>query len=180
MKILKSFFSLILFLAFFSTNAQDKLYSKAGKIQFIAKDHPDLEASSRSAVVVIDKKTGELNFSIMVKSFELEKAGMQEKFNNKILETDKFPKAEFKGKLENISNVNFTKDGKYPVAATGKLTMHGVTKDVTANGTVSVKSGIVSVQSEFTVSIANYDISNPGIGDGIITITVDCGLEAIK
>ncbi len=179
MKITKTILTAFFLIAFLSGNVQDKLFSKAGKIEFIAKDHTDLEASSRSAVVVMDKKTGELNFSIMVKSFELEKAGMQEKFNNKILETDKFPKAEFKGILDNISAVNFAKDGEYAVSATGKLTIHGVIKDITAKGKVTVKKGVVSVKSEFTVSIADYGISNPGIGDGIMTITVDCSLEAL-
>ncbi len=64
---------------------------------------------------------------------------MQEHFNENYMESDKFPKAEFKGRTD-LSGVNFTKDGSYKVKASGKLTMHGVTKDVTTPGTIVVKS----------------------------------------
>ncbi|MES1215632.1 MAG: YceI family protein [Bacteroidota bacterium] len=160
--------------------AQDKYFTKAGKIEFAAIKHHDVNALSRSAIVAFDTKTGEFQFSILVKSFEFNKAYMQEKFNNQILESDQFPKAMFKGNIENPSSVNYQKDGNYPVQVKGELTMHGITKDITARGTLSISKGIIVAKSTFTVLLDDYNISNPGIGDGNISIAVDCNLELIK
>lgn len=163
-----------------TVRAQDVYFTKAGKIQFVAIQDTDVDATSRGALVTLDAKTGDLNFSILVKGFEFAKAAMQEKFNQKILETDKFPKAEFKGKIENVSKLNFSESRTYPVAVAGELTMHGVTKAVSAKGELSIAEGALSATSVFEVMIGDYGISNPGIGDGKIRISVDCKLEARK
>lgn len=160
--------------------AQDKYFTKSGKIGFEAVHHSSVSAVSRSAVVTLDSQTGEFQFSILVKSFEFEKALMQEKFNHSILETDQFPRALFKGYLENPLTINYQKDGDYPVQVKGLLTLHGITKNITASGKLSVMKGVITTQSAFNVALDDYNISNPGIGDGNIIIKVVCSLEPLK
>ena len=53
---------------------------------------------------------------------------MQEHFNENYLESDKYPKSVFKGKITNIDKVNFQKDGNYPILVNGILEIHGVKK----------------------------------------------------
>ena len=109
---------------------------------------------------------------------------MQEHFNKNYVESDKFPKSEFKGQVTNNSSVNYTTDGSYPVTVKGKLTIHGVTKDVETSGTLTVKEGKVQANSEFNVLVADYNITIPKMyRDNIsksIKVTVNCLLEPLK
>ena len=53
---------------------------------------------------------------------------MEEHFNENYMESNTFPKANFKGTITDLGKVNFSKDGTYPVTVKGDLTIHGVTK----------------------------------------------------
>lgn len=167
------------------TNAQDKFYTKTGNISlFSATSMENIEAHNKSTVVLLDIKTGELQFALLVKGFEFRKALMQEHFNNDYVESDKFPKSEFKGQITNNSEINYTKDGTYPAKVKGQLTIHGETKDIDAAGTITIKNGNISVNSVFNISLDDFKISVPGmVRDNIsksIKITVDCPLEPLK
>ena len=98
-----------------------------------------------------------------MKAFEFEKALLQEHFNENYVESDKFPKANFKGTITNFSDVKWTVDGEYPVTATGKFTLHGVTKDVTSKGKITVKAGAISATSTFNILISDYNITIPSV-----------------
>src|SRR5215210_8582560 len=96
--------------------AQDKFFTKSGKISFYSKASlENIEAHNKTVTCVLDTKSGNLQFAVLMKAFEFEKALMQEHFNENYVESHKFPKAEFKGQLSNNSEVNYGKDGKYPV-----------------------------------------------------------------
>src|SRR4051812_38889326 len=89
-----------------SVYSQEKFYTKSGKISFYSKATVEnIEAHNRSVTCVLDSKTGNLQFSVQVKGFEFEKALMQEHFNENYLETDRFPKAEFKGQIVNNGEI---------------------------------------------------------------------------
>ena len=119
--------------------AQDKYYTKSGNINFYSKTPlEDIEAAHKSAVCVLDTKTGTLQFTVLIKGFEFENEEMQDHFNSDYLESDKYPKAEFKGHIINNSSINYTKPNSYPVNLKGQLTIHGVTKEVQTVGTMKV------------------------------------------
>ncbi|TWI85314.1 YceI-like domain-containing protein [Lacibacter cauensis] len=169
------------------TNAQDKYFTKSGKIYFDAtspKSPENVNAITKTAVCVLDTKTGNLQFSLLMKSFEFERALMQEHFNENYVESNKFPKAEFKGTITNNSNVNYAKDGVYNVKVSGNLTMHGETKTVETSGTVTVKNGKLIAVAEFAVTLADYKITVPQlVADKVAktaTIKVDCTLDVLK
>ena len=169
------------------TNAQDKYFTKSGKIYFDAtspKSPENVNAITKTAVCVLDTKTGNLQFSLLMKSFEFERALMQEHFNENYVESNKFPKAEFKGTITNNSSVNYAKDGVYNVKVSGNLTMHGETKMVETSGTVTVKNGKLIAVAEFAVTLADYKITVPQlVADKVAktaTIKVDCTLDVLK
>src|SRR6185436_17554263 len=108
---------------------------------------------------------------------------MQEHFNSDYVESHKYPKAEFKGQVTNNNEINYTKDGTYTAKAKGKLTLHNVTKDVEATGTIIVKDGKLQISSVFNILLPDYKISvqasvRNNISDNI-KITVDCGLDPL-
>src|SRR5436190_22377280 len=120
-------------------SAQDKFFTKTGKISFYSKAIiENIEAHNRSVTCVIDTKTGLVQFSVPIKGFEFEKALMQEHFNENYLESDKYPKSTFRGKILNMDKANYTKKGTYPVEVEGDLFIHGVTKHVKQKGTITV------------------------------------------
>lgn len=164
---------------------QTRFFTKTGNISFYSKTKvEDIEAHNRSVTCVLDTKTGNIQFAVLMKGFEFRKALMQEHFNENYVESDKYPKAEFKGQVINNGNIDYTKQGTYPVKVKGRLTIHGETKETEADGTINVKDGKVSTTSEFQVAIADYNISVPAlVKDNIskvVTIKVICSLESLK
>jgi YceI-like domain len=121
----------------------------------------DIKAVSSAGVSVYNSGTGELDFSVALSSFKFDKAFMQQHFNSDYMESDKFPKAIFKGKIQ--EHVDITKDGTYPVSAAGELTVHGVTQKRTVQGNLTVKNGIINMTSEFMVKCADHHIDIPQI-----------------
>jgi len=104
---------------------------------------------------------------------------MKEHFNENYMESSKYPKATFKGKLDNLSAINLSKDGTYPVTVTGQLEIHGVSQPVTAQGTVTVKKGaIISANSKLSVALADYKIEIPKLVGDNISKTVDIVIQA--
>lgn len=162
-----------------STHAQNVFLTKNGKVSFYSRSAIEkVEADNNEVSSVINTETGDLVFAILLKSFHFDRALMEEHFNENYVESDKFPKSTFKGKISNLQAVNFSKDGTYPAAVTGELMLHGVTQKVSATGTISVKSGKPSAYAKFSIRLKDYNISIPAlVGDKIsenIDITVDC------
>src|SRR5688572_4970867 len=84
---------------------QSKYFTKEGRAQFVSKAPlEEIEAVNKKVTSVLDASTGQLEFSVLMKAFEFQKALMQEHFNENYVESDKFPKATFKGKIENFND----------------------------------------------------------------------------
>lgn len=143
-----------------------KYMTRTGKISFNASapGSPEkVEAVNNEVASVMDIKSGEIVFQALIKSFKFERELMQEHFNENYMESDKYPKADFKGNITNLSEINFGKSGNYNAKVTGKLTIHGVTNDVTVTGTISVKGNTVNITAKFSVPLKDYRISIPGV-----------------
>lgn len=175
--------ALLLFTTFLQ--AQGKYFTKTGNVAFYSTAPlEDIEAKTNTAAAILDTKTGLLRFSVLMKSFEFDKALMQEHFNEHYVESDKFPKAEFKGTVVNNSEINYSKPGVYTAKVKGTLTMHGVTKDVETNGTVKADTDNLKTTATFTVQLSEYGIKIPKlVNDKIsnkVKIVIDCKLEPLK
>src|SRR6476661_3108538 len=123
------FFCLVMAAAFTSVASAQKYYTKNGTISFFSSTSmEDIKADNSQVMSVLNTENGDMQFSVLVKSFHFQKALMEEHFNENYMESEKFPKASFKGTVADISKVNFSKDGVYNVNVSGDLTIHGVTK----------------------------------------------------
>jgi len=156
-----------------------KYFSKTGKISFYS-DTPmeKIEATNSTASSVLDIGSGNFEWAVLIQGFKFEKALMQEHFNENYMESTEFPKAKFKGKIDNLSAVNFKKDGDYNVTVTGQMEIHGVIKPVTAPGVISVKGGNISAKSKFTIAVADYGIEIPKVVAENIAKNVDVNVQA--
>jgi len=143
-----------------------KYMTRTGKITFDASAPKSLEnitAVNNEAASILDAKSGGFVFQVLIKSFKFQRQGMQDHFNENYMESDKYPKSDFNGSIANFSDVNLSKDGTYNVTVKGKLTMHGVTQDVSVPGTITVKGKDVTAKAKFNVKLADYKISIPSV-----------------
>ena len=164
---------------------QDRFYTKTGKITFYSKAPlEDIEGKNKTVTAVLDSKSGAMQFAVQMKGFEFEKQLMEQHFNENYVESDKYPKAEFKGAISNNADINYSKDGTYTAKIKGKLTIHGITKDVETTGTLKINGGKIDANSTFNVLISDYNIKIPAVVkdkvSNTIKITVDCDLEPLK
>jgi len=172
-------------IASFSTGSfAQKYMTRTGKVKFDAttKTSPEKIAGVNNEVAsIVDPTNGAIVFQIFVKSFKFEKELMEEHFNENYMESDKFPKAEFKGNIANNNEVNYGKDGSYKATVTGKLTIHGTTNDVSIPGTIEVKGGKLKLISKFSVKLADYKITVPSlVADKLAkeaTVNLECDLD---
>jgi len=146
-----------------TTNAQ-KYFTKNATVIFDAGTAlEDVSAINKSGTSVSDAATGQFEFAVLIKGFEFKKALMQEHFNENYMESSRFQKSVFKGKITNLAAVNLQKPGTYPVTATGELEIHGVKRTVTCNGTLKTTGQGVQIAAKFNVVLSDYKIAIPGI-----------------
>jgi hypothetical protein len=146
--------------------AQDLYFTKTATVKFDATPaNPveEIEALNSEATSFLNISNGDLVFAVLVKSFRFQKALMEEHFNENYMESNKFPKSDFKGKITNASEVNFKKDGNYKVNIEGKLTMHGITLPVTSTGVIAISGGKIKGTADFKIKLADYKIDRPAV-----------------
>lgn len=165
-----------------TTLQAQKIYStKSGKISFFSNAPlEDIEAKNNEVESKLASSNGQVVFMLLMKGFQFENELMQEHFNENYVESDKFPKADFKGFITNIKDINFSKDGKYPANVKGTLTLHGVSKEVVSDGVLEVRGGRTTARSKFNIRLKDFNIGGSLVGKKIaevIAITVECQYE---
>ena len=161
----KYFFLIIAFFAITSfSSAQKVFFTKSGQIDFFSKTPMEnIEAKNKQAVGFLKTEKGIISFGLLIKSFKFKNALMEEHFNENYAESDKYPKAKFKGKIINLSDVNFNQDGSYDAKVKGKLTFHGITQEIIVNATLIVSSENIKATSTFKLKPVDFNIEIPNI-----------------
>lgn len=172
---MKSKHIIIAILTLYITNIKaQQYYTKTGTISFFSHTNmEDIEAENRKVVSVIDSKSGAMEFSLLMKGFDFKNDLMEQHFNESYAESTKYPKAGFKGKISNITSVDFNKDGTYAVTYNGMLTLKDVTKSITGQGTIVIKGGKISAKSKLKVKPSDYNFKIPGTAIGKIADEID-------
>jgi len=118
----------------------------------------DIKAKNEKIASLFNAATGEIVFQIPISEFQFAKSLMQEHFNEKYMESDKYPKASFQGV---IAGYDAAAKGAQPLKAKGKLTIHGVTKEVEIPGTLEKQGDKLMLKSKFIVVLEDYNITRP-------------------
>jgi hypothetical protein len=153
------FYTLFFFAAVNSSSLAQKFTAQSGVISFFSDAAlEDIRAENTLVGSLFNASSGELVYMVRIKDFKFPKALMREHFNEKYMETEKFPRSSFSGKI-----VGYNPDvtGPQKVRAVGKLLIHGVTKDVDIPGTIEFAGGKVSMKSKFIVKLVDYQIKIP-------------------
>jgi polyisoprenoid-binding protein YceI len=148
--------------------------SVSGTIKFYSDELlEDITAINKNATSVFDGETGEILFSVPIKSFQFEKSLMQEHFNEKYMESEKYPKSIFNGKLSGYR----TGQHNAKVTAEGALEIHGVKQKIKVEGCLDFNGDKVQLHSVFFVKLVDYGIRVPQIMfqkiAEVIEVTID-------
>lgn len=152
----------ILMLSWSPSASAQKYYADTGYIEFESRA-PALTfkgvSQNLTGLVDLAKKSVDfyLDLNTIDTGIELRNRHMRESY----LETAKFPFAEFLGFLVD----SYERDGDKPVevSAKGTFKIHGVTRDIDVNGTISPEGDNIRLEASFTVALEDHNISRPRI-----------------
>ncbi len=162
---MKYFIFPVLFFVGLIATAQTKYITKSGEVSFEASvpTFEEVKANNSSVTAILNTDNGEFAALVLVKGFRFKNALMEEHFNENYVESDKYPKATFKGKILDF-NLSKLKHQGYLHKMNGELTFHGKTKlliDIMIS--ISKDENIISVSGNFKVSTSDFDIKIPKI-----------------
>lgn len=180
---MKHFFLSLFILNSIVTFSQDKYISRNGQVQFNASTPLEtIRPVNNHVSSILDTRNGNIVFQLKMISFKFEKALMEEHFNEKYVESEKFPKSTFIGKILDWDKIDWDKE-EQNVQTTGTLTIHGVDKEIQVSGIIRIFQNYIQLVSEFNVNISDFDIKIPKlVRDKIsekVEIYVDINLKPI-
>ena len=134
-----------------------------GRIEFTSNAPLEIiEAKSDRMVGAIDPSNQSFAWLVEVISFEGFNSPLQrEHFNENYLESDRYPRATFTGKI--IEQIDFDQDGVHAVRAKGKLNIHGTEQERIIKGRLEKKGRKLYLLASFTVPLTDHNISIPKI-----------------
>lgn len=143
------------------THAQ-KYLTRTGSISFFSEAPlENIEAYNNQVSGVLDLEAGGMAFTLLMTAFSFEKALMQEHFNEKYVESQKYPKATFKGSIKDFDSFKLGSE-QVIITVSGKLTMHGVTKELSVPATLMKDlDGNIEGKSVFIIDLQDYKIKVP-------------------
>jgi len=175
--------TIILFLltAVYGNCSAQLYFTKNGNISFFSTTPMEDIKADNNQVISIINSNGDIQFSLLSNAFHFKKALMEEHFNADYIESEKYPKATFKGTISNPGSVNYGTDGTYNVTVSGSLQIHGVTNTVSVPGKITVSAGKISAFSKFKIKLKDYNISIPAaVKNNIaetVELTINCSYE---
>jgi len=130
----------------------------------------DIKAENNQvfAAISLDKKT--IVFSMLLKSFLFRKELMQEHFNENYVESDKYPKATFKGTF--TGDIDLQKPVNN-IQVEGIISLHGTEKKISAPATIEVKNGVLVGNTKFQLIPKDFNITIPSIVSDKIAKQID-------
>lgn len=137
----------------------------------------DIEATNKGGIVVMNTASNDVQVRITMQNFKFKNALMEEHFNENYVESQKYPNAIFKGKIN--EKIDFSADGEHKVTVSGKMEIHGVTKEETYPGTISKKGNEITIHCKFKIKVAEYNIQVPSLYVKNIAEVVDVDVNSV-
>lgn len=162
----------------FGQDSNDGIY-KAENGNVVFKSDAPLElirAESNELKGILDSQKRTFVFQVKAVSLKGFSSKLQEEhFYENYMETDKFPHIRFKGKL--VEHIDFTEEGEFPVRAKGLFSIHGIEKEEIIKATIVIGKNKISIQSEFQISLEDYNIKIPHVVFQKIAEEIDVSID---
>jgi YceI-like domain len=152
-------FSGLLLLTTIDFSFAQRFMAEHGLITFYSKAPVEnIESGNENVTSIFTTSTGSVAFSVPIRDFHFEKKLMEQHFNEKYMESNRFPRSTFVGF---ITGYSMDMVGQQNVKAKGKLTIHGIVKEIDVPGTFEVKGDQVLMRAKFKVKMEDYGIKIP-------------------
>ena len=178
----------ITFIAFLcislSAIGQSRYLTKTGSLDFEASvpSFEEVAAKNNAVTAILNTENGEFAALALVKGFRFKNALMEEHFNENYAESDKHPKATFRGKIDEFNYSNLS-DSESSASVNGSLTFHGVTKDLKdVDITIKLVDDKIVLSGNFNVLVSDFEIEIPKIVANKLSneVEVDFKFELVK
>ncbi len=168
---------LFLFLIFSQVVNAQKYFTRTGLTEFKASidAFEPVEAKNNSCSVILNTNTGDIAALIPINAFKFKIALMQEHFNENYMDSDKFPKATFKGKVENFNKNNLDTKKKHQIK--GILTIRNISKNIDISATFHRIDTKTIIKSNFKVKPEDFGIEIPSVVRKKIAKTINISLN---
>ena len=175
----KIIFGIVLFITV-SVFAQDKLITRTGTIQFASADQAfdNVKAQNNDVTCVLNTKTGEIASLALVKQFKFKIALMEEHFNETYVESDTYPKAVFKGLIENFDIKQLSAVPK-DFALNGTLELHGKTVPIKTKLQIKKTAAEIQITGQFMVISTDFNMKIPSVGKKNIKNGIDTSVKFV-
>lgn len=169
----------LFFICLFSfTPIAEKKITKTGIITFEASvpSFEEVKAKNESVTCILNTENGEIAALALMKGFRFKVALMEEHFNENYIESSKYPKATFKGKIEKFNLSKLTTTSK-EYSLQGKLELHGKTKDLNIKVNLKKNGETIHLTSNFKVNVDDFNIEIPSVVSKKLSKEVDINLD---
>ncbi len=159
---MKHLFSLLVYLVFICSVDAQKMYStNSGQVKL--KSTPTLENSNAVNDLAESRwleNNGQFFFTVFIKDFKFENSSMDADLVERITENGKFPKAIFKGFIQDIQHIDLTSSGGNEISLDGILTIHGIAQKLLITGNLTVlSSGKIMLKSDLKIRWSDFHIN---------------------
>lgn len=153
-------FLLTLSIPFFSHS--QKYFVEQSEVSFYSwAPLEDISAVSNNLEGIVDLDNGNFFFRVPISSFVFPSSLMQKHFNDKYLESHKFPLSTFKGSFKN--KISVVDSEKIEATATGQISIHGVENKILIDTFIETIDSTFIFSSEFYVALKDFKIKIPKI-----------------
>ena len=177
---MKKNFLIVLLIIAFPTNAQEKMVSYEGIINFEASIplFEEVKATNENTTCILITKTGEITCWVNIKDFKFKRNLMEEHFNTYYLESDRYPRAVFKGRIDKFDLKN-VKAETITYRITGKMTIHGRSRKITTKASLKKVPTGIELFSEFPLNTDDFKIEIPFIVRSKISKNVNTQISCV-
>ncbi len=150
--------------AFFATAlGQEKYTTKTGNITFEASvpSFEEVKAENTNVSAVLETDSGNFAALALTKAFRFKVALMEEHFNENYIESSKYPKASFKGTIQNFDASKLL--GKQEYIIKGTFNLHGVDKKFEVPATIAANGDDLTLTAQFVLQPEDFQIKIPSI-----------------
>ncbi len=160
------------------TVIEEKKQTKTGTITFEASvpSFEEVKAKNEAVTCILNTSNGEIAALALMKGFRFKVALMEEHFNENYVESSKYPKATFKGKIEGFDNSKITSTAK-EYTLKGKLELHGKSKDINVKAKLKKTGETINLVSDFTVNTDDFGIKIPSVVSKKVSKNVKVSLD---
>ena len=173
---MKKIISILLFVLAHNSFGQKEMTTAIGVIRFEASVPlcEEVTATNKSVSCIFIPKTGALTIVVPMKEFRFKLSLMEEHFNQKYLESDRYPTAFFKGTIVGF-NLNTMDSKPKEFKLKGDLKIHGKTKKINTIVVLKQIDTKLEIISDFNINVKDFNIEIPEILSMKVAETVTIG-----